>query len=53
MVDNKITSPKEMLAIEDKKPTEVEEACPPSPPPSEPVKVEEPVAEPPDLLVIN
>lgn len=56
MVDNKIDAPKEVLAIEYKKAPEMEEARPPSPPPpppeAEPVKVEAPVAEPPDLLVI-
>ncbi len=41
------------MAIEYKKPSEVQEARPPSPPPPpEPVKVEAPVAEAPDLLVI-
>lgn len=50
---------KEVLAIEYKKTTEVEEECPPSPsppppPPSEPVKVDAPpVQPPPDLLVIT
>lgn len=53
MVDNKISAPKEVLAIEYKKTPELEESRPPSPPPPEPVKeVEAPVAEPPDLLVI-
>lgn len=51
MADNKIAAPKEVLATEYQKTPEVEEARPPSPPPPEPVKVEEPVAEPPDLLV--
>jgi hypothetical protein len=50
-VDNKIASPKEILAIEYKKEPEVKEERPSSPPPPEPVKVEEPVAQPPDLLV--
>lgn len=44
------------MAIEYKKAPEVEEARPPSPSPpppeAEPVKVEAPVAEPPDLLVL-
>lgn len=57
VVDNKITAPKEVLAIEYKKAPEVEEARPPSPSPpppeAEPVKVEAPVAEPPDLLGLN
>ncbi|XP_027329252.1 putative clathrin assembly protein At5g35200 isoform X2 [Abrus precatorius] len=54
--DNKITSPKEVLAIEYKKTTEEQEErspspSPPPPPPSEPVKVEAPpVQPPPDLL---
>ena len=64
VVDNKITSPKEVLAIEYKKTPEVQEECPPStspspspspppPPAPEPVKVEAPAAKPaPDLLVI-
>lgn len=53
MVDNKIASSKEVLAIEYKKVQEVQEARPPSPPPPpEPVKVEAPVTQPPDLLVI-
>lgn len=53
VVDNKISAPKEVLAIEYKKTPEVEETRSPSPPPPEPVKeVEAPVAEPPDLLVI-
>lgn len=54
MVDNKIAAPKEVLAIEYKKAPEMEETRPPSPPPpeAEPVKVEAPVAEPPNLLVI-
>jgi hypothetical protein len=51
LVDNKIASPKEILAIEYKKEPEVKEERPPSPPPPEPVKVEEPVVQPPDLLV--
>ncbi|CAJ1944640.1 unnamed protein product [Sphenostylis stenocarpa] len=42
---------KEVLAVEYKKTTEVQEERPPSPPPSEPVKVETPpVQPPPDLL---
>lgn len=52
-VDNKVDAPKEILAIEDKKTPEVEEAKPPSPPPPEPVKVEAPVVEPPDLLGLD
>lgn len=52
MVDNRITAPMEVLAIEEKKASEMEEAPSPSPPPPEPVMVEEPVvAESPDLLV--
>lgn len=51
--DNKIDAPKEILAIEYKKTPEVEEAKPPSPPPSEPVKVEAPAVEPPDLLGLD
>lgn len=50
MADNKISAPKEVLAIEYQKTPEVD-TKPPSPPPPEPVKVEEPVVEPPDLLV--
>lgn len=53
MADNKIDAPKEILAIEYKKTPEVEEAKPPSPPPSEPVEVEAPVVEPPDLLGLD
>ncbi|KAJ6958417.1 clathrin assembly protein [Populus alba x Populus x berolinensis] len=52
-VDNKIAAPKEILAIEYKKEPEVKEERPPSPPPPEPVKVEEPVAQPPDLLGLD
>ncbi|XP_030548756.1 putative clathrin assembly protein At5g35200 isoform X2 [Rhodamnia argentea] len=59
-VDSKIASPNEVLAIEYKKPPEVQEAQPPSPPKAEPepvpepepVKVEAPAAEP-DLLGLN
>ncbi|KAH0970275.1 hypothetical protein GBA52_022431 [Prunus armeniaca] len=51
VVDNKINAPKEVLAIEYKT-TQEAEARPPSPPPPEPVKVEAPIAEPPDLLVV-
>ncbi|KAH7546319.1 putative clathrin assembly protein At5g35200 [Ziziphus jujuba] len=51
--DNKIAAPKEVLAIEYKKTPEEEEPRPPSPPPPEPVKVEAPVAEPPDLLGLD
>ncbi|XP_044464774.1 putative clathrin assembly protein At5g35200 [Mangifera indica] len=53
VADNKIAAPKEVLATEYQKTPEVEEARPPSPPPPEPVKVEEPVAEPPDLLGLD
>ncbi|KAH8481693.1 hypothetical protein H0E87_029255 [Populus deltoides] len=53
LVDNKIASPKEILAIEYKKEPEVKEERPPSPPPPEPVKVEEPVVQPPDLLGLD
>ncbi|KAJ0089827.1 hypothetical protein Patl1_13901 [Pistacia atlantica] len=53
VADNKIVAPKEVLAIEYQKTPEVEEARPPSPPPPEPVKVEEPVVEPPDLLGLD
>ncbi|KAJ6355122.1 hypothetical protein OIU77_005669 [Salix suchowensis] len=52
-VNNKIAAPKEILAIEYKKEPEVKEERPPSPPPPEPVKVEEPVAQPPDLLGLD
>ncbi|BBH08523.1 ENTH/ANTH/VHS superfamily protein [Prunus dulcis] len=52
VVDNKINAPKEVLAIEYKN-TQEAEARPPSPPPPEPVKVEAPIAEPPDLLGLN
>ncbi|XP_026387617.1 putative clathrin assembly protein At5g35200 isoform X1 [Papaver somniferum] len=51
----KIAAPKEILAIEYKKTEEVEvepAASPPSPP-QEPIKVEAPVSEPPDLLGLN
>ncbi|XP_021658076.1 putative clathrin assembly protein At5g35200 isoform X1 [Hevea brasiliensis] len=51
--DNKIAAPKEILAIEYKKEPEVKEERPPSPPPPEPVKVEEPVVEQPDLLALD
>lgn len=57
-VDGKIASPKEVLAIEYKKPPEIQETQPPSPPKAEPepepepVKVEAPAAEP-DLLGLN
>ncbi|XP_062013833.1 uncharacterized protein LOC133730217 [Rosa rugosa] len=47
VIDNKISAPKEILAIEDKK-TQDDEA-----PPREPVKVVAPVVEPPDLLGLN
>ncbi|KAL5783447.1 hypothetical protein ACOSP7_008476 [Xanthoceras sorbifolium] len=52
-VANKIAAPKEVLAIEYKKTPEEEEERPPSPPPPEPVKVEAPVVEPPDLLGLD
>lgn len=53
-IENKISSPKEVLAIEYKKTPEEEERPPSPPPPSEPVKVEAPpVQPPPDLLVIT
>ncbi|KAJ6699828.1 hypothetical protein OIU79_012969 [Salix purpurea] len=52
-VDNKIAAPKENLAIEYKKEPVVEEEHPPSSPPPEPVKEEEPVAQPPDLLGLD
>ncbi|KAK2357927.1 putative clathrin assembly protein [Trifolium repens] len=51
-IDNKIASPKEVLAIEYNKEPEAKEERPPSPPPQpEPVKVETPAVQPPpDLL---
>ncbi|PRQ58007.1 hypothetical protein RchiOBHm_Chr1g0354531 [Rosa chinensis] len=49
VIGNKISAPKEILAIEDKK-TQDDEARPPSPPPAKPVKV---VAPPLDLLGLN
>ncbi|KAI3970246.1 hypothetical protein MKX01_023893 [Papaver californicum] len=55
VVGEKIAAPKEILAIEYKKVEEVEvepAASPPSSPP-EPVKVEAPISEPPDLLGLN
>ena len=52
MVSEKLAAPKVVLQIENKKAPEVPEDHLPSPPPPEPVKVETPVAEPPDLLVI-
>ncbi|XP_024194069.1 putative clathrin assembly protein At5g35200 [Rosa chinensis] len=52
VIDNKISAPKEILAIEDKK-TQDDEARPPSPPPPKPVKVVAPVVEPLDLLGLN
>ncbi|KAI9117150.1 hypothetical protein K1719_011316 [Acacia pycnantha] len=58
--DNKIASPKEVLAIEYKKTSEAQEAPAvpvqesPPPPPPEPVKVEAPAAQPPaDLLNLD
>ncbi|KAK4604500.1 hypothetical protein RGQ29_012834 [Quercus rubra] len=54
VVNNKIASPKEVLAIEYKKSPEVPEARPESPPPpAEPVKEEAAGTEPPDLLGLN
>ncbi|KAK9947509.1 hypothetical protein M0R45_003129 [Rubus argutus] len=55
VVDNKISAPKEILAIEDRKTQEAEapQPSPPPPPPPEPVKVVAPVVEPPDLLGLN
>lgn len=52
MVSEKLAAPKVVLSIEYNKAPEVQEEHPPSPPPPEPVKVEMPVVEPPDLLVI-
>ncbi|XP_043721308.1 putative clathrin assembly protein At5g35200 isoform X2 [Telopea speciosissima] len=61
-VVEKITGPTVVLAIEYKKTPEMQEECPPisSPPPpppepepEEPVKVEAPVSEPPDLLHLD
>lgn len=51
----KISAPKEILAIEYKKTPEVETKRPLSPPPTETVKMEtqNPVSEPPDLLGMN
>lgn len=57
-LDNKIAAPKDVLPIEYKKEPEEEqekkqvEERPLSPPP-EPVKVEPPVVQPPDLLVVT
>ncbi|KAF8400602.1 hypothetical protein HHK36_013901 [Tetracentron sinense] len=53
VVDDKVVVPKVVLAIEYKKIPEVQEVRPSSPPPSEPVKVEAPISEPPDLLGLN
>ncbi|KAL7168456.1 hypothetical protein ACSBR2_038820 [Camellia fascicularis] len=55
VADDKDGAPKINLAIEYKKSPEVQEANLPSPPPPEPepVKVEAPVAGPPDLLGLN
>ncbi|WCJ29994.1 ENTH/ANTH/VHS superfamily protein [Euphorbia peplus] len=51
---DKIAAPKEILAIEYKKEVEVKEERPASPqPPPEPVKVEAPIVEPPDLLGLD
>lgn len=50
VTDEKNAAPKVVLAIEDKKTPEVEEAPSPPPPPPEPVKVEAPVSEQTDLL---
>ena len=53
MVNNKIASPKEVLAIGAPEEQEARPQSPtPPPPPAEPVKVEAAVTEPPDLLVI-
>lgn len=52
VTDEKNATPKVVLAIEDKKTPEVEEAPSPPPPPPEPVKVEAPVSKQTDLLVI-
>uniref|UniRef100_A0A2P2LP63 Uncharacterized protein MANES_06G046400 n=1 Tax=Rhizophora mucronata TaxID=61149 RepID=A0A2P2LP63_RHIMU len=53
VVDNKVGSPKEVLAIECKKEQEVKEEPAPSPPPPEPVKEEAPAAAPPELLILE
>ncbi|XP_042496486.1 putative clathrin assembly protein At5g35200 isoform X2 [Macadamia integrifolia] len=55
VVSDKIAAPKVVLAIEYEKTPEVEEEHPSSPPPSkpEPIKVEAPVSEPPDLLNLD
>ncbi|XP_008794954.1 putative clathrin assembly protein At5g35200 [Phoenix dactylifera] len=53
VTDEKNATPKVVLAIEDKKTPEVEEAPSPPPPPLEPVKVEAPVSEQTDLLGLN
>ncbi|KAK9149587.1 hypothetical protein Scep_008344 [Stephania cephalantha] len=52
-VGDKISAPKEILAIEYKKAPETEVVREPSPPPLQPVKAETPISEPPDLLVLN
>ncbi|KAL8158741.1 hypothetical protein V2J09_000278 [Rumex salicifolius] len=46
-------TPKDILAIEDRKDVEAKEDRPPSPPPAEPVKEEKAVAETPDLLSMD
>ncbi|GFS35685.1 ENTH/ANTH/VHS superfamily protein [Actinidia rufa] len=61
VADDKNASPKVILALEDKNMSQAKKADPPSPPPPElepepepePVKVEAPVAAPPDLLGLN
>lgn len=55
-LNKQVDKPKEVLAIEYKETSEVQEEPSPSPPSPEPKKVEkveEPIAEPPDLLVIS
>ncbi|KAL6330888.1 hypothetical protein AAG906_009316 [Vitis piasezkii] len=53
VVSEKLAAPKVVLSIEYNKAPEVQEEHPPSPPPPEPVKVEMPVVEPPDLLGLD
>ncbi|XP_042491341.1 putative clathrin assembly protein At5g35200 isoform X2 [Macadamia integrifolia] len=62
VVNNRIAAPDVVLAIEYKKTPQVQEECPPSPSPpppppepepEEPVKVDAPVSEPPDLLHLD
>ncbi|KAK8660910.1 hypothetical protein V6N13_051817 [Hibiscus sabdariffa] len=50
---DQVEKPNDVLAIEYKKASEVQEERSPSPPPSEPEKVEETIVEPPDLLGLN